>query len=145
MSKKKWVDGVVIEDVKTIKEPRQRPTVTSSNPSKDELRDYALYRQKEFLTEMRAVIKRNQDEGIYTEDEDYRDPLAISAGHVITIELSTGGDADGIKLFYDADYCLTGGVYYWADWGVYEEVKLDIDEAREIANYYCIEAENFVS
>ena len=108
-----------------------------------EQRLYAEYRRAELMANVRQVIK-DQPDGEYTEDDNYRDPLAIMAEHSIKIELSTGGDADGVKLFFDYEYCLDRGVYYWADWGVYQEVEMTDDEARELLNFYCIEPEEFL-
>jgi hypothetical protein len=67
--------------------------------------------------------------------EHYREPLEITLYKEIKIGLSYGGPADGFKLRYYRDE-LQGGVYYWQDWGTYDEAELTEDEAKEVEDYY---------
>lgn len=53
------------------------------------------------------------------------DCLCISEQIEIDIELSTGGPADGFKLYLDRHTRQPlSGFYYYADWGWYEEESL---------------------
>lgn len=118
-------------DLKTYIE---RPT-TKSGYTAEDLKRYALWRKRREFRDMEK-IKRAISKGTkQQEHEDYREPLAITTHKVATIELSTGGDADGFKIEFDNEG-VRGGCYYWADWGVYEEVKLSIDEAEKVAEFY---------
>ncbi len=105
--------------------------VTHGKYTKQDLRDYAIYRKEGELESIKDLLEDNQiTEGLISpsEHEDYREPLAFSKEITIDIQLSTGGDADGFKLVFDESKQLIKGYYYWADWGVYEEVKLtDVD------------------
>ena len=119
---------------------KERPTV-KGNYAKADLEDYAKYRKTQELKNIEAILndaKVQNGEISLEEHEEYRDPLAISKETVIEIQLSTGGDADGFKLTFDEYKELVSGVYYWADWGVYEEVKLSNDELDLIDNLYMI-------
>ena len=62
--------------------------------------------------------------------------LDISYDYRLNLMLSTGGDADGFILYHNKDKDLEGGVYYWADWGEYEEVGLKDDEAEAVERLY---------
>jgi len=119
-----------------------RPTI-KGNYTKEDLKKYALYRKDE---EFKTIDKIKNDvedskEDNYNEHELYSEPSAITDYKLIKIELSTGGDADGFKLEYSHNgkyWELQSGLYYWADWGVYEEVPLSNEEAEEIAEFYAI-------
>jgi len=104
--------------------------------TREDTRRYAVQRLQEEIKELekaRKKIEKGQDIG---EIEEVRQPLAISAGYQITIELSSGGDADGFILYYNEKKELTGGVYYWADWGQYEEINLTDEEAELVEMVY---------
>lgn len=103
--------------------------------TKEQARQYARERM---MQEIERIKKLQSIEDIdeREKNENWREPLAVSKGYTITIELSTGGDADGFILQYDKDKELTGGVYYWADWGFYEEITLRMKEARLIEEIY---------
>lgn len=113
----------------------ERPT-TRGGYTPEDLRRYAIWRKRREFRDMEIV-----DSDITTKDlpreehEEYREPLAITFKKVATIELSTGGDADGFEIEFD-DSEVTGGIYYWADWGVYERVNLSMDEAEKVAEFY---------
>lgn len=110
----------------------QRPTI-NSNYTKNNLKEYA---HKRAMIEL-ATIDFLSGKEEPTESEEYREPLAITESKVFTIELSTGGDADGFKLTYIGTD-LISGYYYWADWGVYEEVELKAEELDKVASFYGI-------
>lgn len=109
--------------------------------TKEELIKYVFHRKEEEFKTIEKIkndVKDNKVDSCY-DHELYREPLAMSEAKVITIELSTGGDADGFKLEYSFNgkyWELVSGVYYWADWGVYEEAILTMEEAEEIADFY---------
>lgn len=117
----------------------ERPTIKGKY-TKQDLEDYALYRKNREFDSMDAVQAAVKEELVEEADEheSYRYPLAVTTQFLVVIELSTGGDADGFKLRYSKDDRLEpdGGVYYWADWGVYEEVPLTPEEAIQVANYF---------
>jgi len=103
--------------------------------TKEDARQYAAQRlneEIEILKKVKAEIEKGRD---IEEMEEVRQ-LAISVSYLIKIELSGGGDADGFILYYDKDKKLTGGVYYWADWGQYEEINLYDEEAELVELVY---------
>jgi hypothetical protein len=69
------------------------------------------------------------------QSEHYREPLEITLYKEINIGLSYGGPADGFKLRYYKDE-LQGGVYYFQDWGTYDEMELTDDEAAKVESHY---------
>jgi len=113
----------------------KRPTI-NSNYTKEDLKEYALYRKNEEMKSAKAILSSDLED--YKEHEEYREPLAVSKSTLVIIELSWGGDADGYKLTYRRNK-LESGVYYWADWGVYEEVALSDEELEQIAQIYLSE------
>lgn len=114
----------------------EQPT-KKNNYTKKDLVNYAQWRKDEEFKDLAKINdwqEKNQDKN--KEDcEHYREPLAITITKVVKVELSTGGDADGFLLEFDKNN-LTGGKYYWADWGVYEEVNLTDEETEQIFNNY---------
>ena len=107
----------------------------------EDLVDYALYRKSREMESVKKLLNDERvKEGRFTpcELEDYREPLAFSRESVVTVELSTGGDADGFKLTFDENKELVSGVYYWADWGVYEEVHLTNSELDLVDRLYSV-------
>lgn len=115
--------------------------VTKGNYTEQDLREYAFYRKTKGIAGIQKLLNNKQVlESIISPDEheDYREPLAITQETVITIELSTGGDADGFKLTFNEHKELMSGVYYWADWGVYQEVRLSEEELESIDSLYSI-------
>lgn len=115
--------------------------VNNGKYTDQDLREYALYRKngeiegiKDLLSDIRV------SDGVISPDEhdEYREPLAFSKEIVIDIQLSTGGDADGFKLSFNETYELISGVYYWADWGVYEEIKLSYEELDSVDALYSV-------
>jgi hypothetical protein len=104
--------------------------------TREDARRYAVQRLKEEVERLKKAkeeIERGRD---IEEIEEVRQPLAISAGYQLTIELSCGGDADGFILYYNENKELEGGVYYWADWGQYEEIDLWNEEAELVEMVY---------
>jgi hypothetical protein len=56
-------------------------------------------------------------------------PLAVSMERVVRVDLSTGGPADWLELFYQADESRPHRiVYHFADWFDHAERTLDGDE-----------------
>lgn len=67
------------------------------------------------------------------------DPLCIDEFIEIDIELSTGGPADGFKIYLDAK--TRGplrGCYYYSDWGWYEEEWLRPPELDLVVEHFGI-------
>lgn len=121
-------------------EYRERPTVTS-NYTKQDLTKYAYYRKSVEVENIKNIL--NDKKVIHgdissEEHEEYRDPLCFAKQIVIHVQLSTGGDGDGFKFTFSDEKELLFGVYYWADWGVYEEVTLSDDELELVDNLYCV-------
>lgn len=109
--------------------------------TKEDLRTYAFNRKDSELSNIQKIFKDKRIANGHMspeEHEDYRDPLAFSKQIVVHIELSTGGDADGFKLIFSDEKELLEGLYYWADWGVYEEVQLSDDELEAVDSLYCV-------
>lgn len=100
----------------------------------EELKKYALYRAKRQAEAVKAICEE-EDAEKREEYKDYREPLAIDCEQVLDICLSTGGDADGYKITLK-DGEAVSGLYYWADWGVYEEVPLREKELDEVIDLY---------
>ena len=117
------------------------PTLKPNYTDKDLIK-YANWRKDEEFKNFNAILEwqaKNSNAELF-DNENYREPLSITASHKITIELSTGGDADGFILEFDKDdEDLIDAKYYWADWGVYEEVKLTDAEADLIYTFYLYE------
>lgn len=118
----------------------QRPTEKGTY-TKEDLREYARQRKNTEIVDIQNLFndKNILDGTISLEDhEEYREPLSIAKEVVITIFLSTGGDGDGFKLTFNEHNELIKGLYYWADWGAYEEVRLTNQEAELVDGLYCI-------
>ena len=66
-------------------------------------------------------------------------PLCLNEQIELEIELSTGGPADGFKIYLDKNTRtpLTGR-YYYADWGWQEERWLTNNELDLIISYFGI-------
>jgi len=110
----------------------KNPT-TETGYTKEGLRKYALYRKEREFSRIETYLAEDPE----TEDsENEREPLDISVEKVVKIQLSWGGDEDGYKLTFNKDDTLIGGLYYWADWGVYEEVYLSDEEADQIYDLF---------
>lgn len=103
--------------------------------TKEDLKEYARYRKQKDIKGIDKVLHSVEDA---REHEDYRLPLSVTEMKVVNIQLSWGGDEDGYKLYFDSSGELSHGVYYWADWGVYEEVALSYEEAEKVVEYYRI-------
>ncbi len=120
----------------------ERPTV-KANYTKQELEAYALYRKN---AEVRTIKKLLRKKAVRTgeqsieEQEEYREPLAIERYTELKIQLSWGGDGCGYFITVDSDGEVVKGVYYWEDWGVYEEVPLSKEELELVSQAYYIEA-----
>lgn len=116
------------------------PTINGKFTEED-LREYALYRKDQ---DIEGIMKMHEDPNIQNcampidDHEEYREPLALSKQVVMDIQLSTGGDADGYKLTFDENNEPISGVYYWADWGVYQEVRLDEEELELVESLYTV-------
>jgi len=103
--------------------------------TKEDFKEKAIKKLREELKELEEAEKEIQ-KGRDLEDLEIRQPLAISKNYRITIELSWGGGADGFILEYDRNKELEGGVYYWADWGFYQELPLTLEEAERVESVY---------
>jgi len=125
-----------------LEELKKRYQEVGSNPTHkgiregQELKNYA--RRRAALELARIKYLEALDEEEKEESEEKREPLAITEKRTVEIELSTGGDADSFILEYSKEGELLGGRYYWSDWGVYEEVGLEYEEAEMVANHYGI-------
>ncbi len=118
----------------------QCPT-TKGNYTKEDLREYAGQRKEWAVENIKTILsdpKVVSGEISPDEHEEYWEPLAFSKEILVDIQLSTGGDADGFKLTFNKEKELLKGVYYWADWGVYEEVELSEEELELVDNLYSV-------
>ena len=113
---------------------------TNELKTQAEIRDYTFRRAMAKLDEIKEAEKAIQEAGLDEEKEEEireeNEPLAIDWEYRLTIELSTGGDADGFILRFDKDKELIGGAYYWADWGKYQEIELRGEEAEAVFDFY---------
>jgi len=110
----------------------------NSKSEKNELIKYAFERAKQEAEDNKTILEAYNSEKIqdYTEHEEYRSPLSIDTQKIITIQLSWGGDADGYKITVSKDNEIISGVYFWQDWGVYEEVNLSDTELDDVVQLY---------
>jgi len=122
---------------KTKELKMKRPT-TQSGYTKEDLKEYALYRKDEEFKTIKSIQDQLNSGGIKSveDSEDYQEPLSLDVEKVVKIQLSYGGDGDGFELTFDRENNLISGVYYWEDWGVYEEVDLSEDELDKIYAFY---------
>ena len=120
----------------------KRPT-TKHTYTKEDLQQYAVYRKNLALKMLQKLLRKKAvrtGEQSIEEQEEYREPLAIDRYTELRIQLSWGGDGDGYRITIDRDGELVKGVYYWEDWGVYEEVPLSEEELETINQAYYIDS-----
>ncbi len=113
----------------------------SGHYTQEDLENYARYRKERAIENIQTVLndsKVTNGDIAPEEHEEYWEPLSIGKETIVEIMLSWGGDADGYKLTFDKDNELVRGVYYWADWGVYEEVSLSDEEIECVDNLYVV-------
>jgi hypothetical protein len=67
---------------------------------------------------------------------DYLEPLSLRRLTEVTIQLSWGGPGDGFKLYLNEAGKVESGLYYWEDWGTYEQEGLEEKELRQVADYF---------
>lgn len=118
----------------------ERPTIKAGY-TKQDLTNYAFYRKRKEIEDAKMLFgDKDIKEGHKSvwEHEDYREPLSIAKQIVAEVLLSTGGDADGFKFTFDDEKNLLYGVYFWSDWGAYEEVALSDNELELIDRLYCV-------
>ena len=108
-----------------------------ANKGELEKRKICLLNAFKNLQNIEKIRQKQENEEIEEKEEaeEYRDPLSIEKQEVFDINLSTGGGADGFKLFFQNNE-LIKGVYYMADWGEYKKVYLNEEEAEEIYGFY---------
>lgn len=84
-------------------------------------------------------IMRNSYHEVIEEiqEQEEIESLAICERIEVDIELSTGGPADGFKLYLDKETREPlSGCYYYSDWGWYEEEWLRPAELDMVAGYF---------
>ena len=95
------------------------------------------------LKDIKAIFKdlESEDNEIQEKAEDERNifSLSIEKNYMVEIQLSTGGDADGFKLFFNQYKELIKGCFYWADWGQYAERYLDEEELNLVNDFFYAE------
>jgi hypothetical protein len=110
--------------------PTNNP-LESMNPNDTEARRYFDFR----LQAVRDALSDAEKQ-----DELANDCLAIAATITLTIQLSTGGGADGFEIICDA---TTGepvhGQHYYTIWGYSRECPLTTDELADVCAAYAIE------
>ena len=120
----------------------ERPT-TKHTYTKEDLQQYAVYRKNLALNTLQKLLRKKAvrtGEQSIDEQEEYQEPLAIDRYTELRIQLSTGGDGDGYRITTDREGEIVKGVYYWEDWGVYEEVPLSKEELATISEAYYIKS-----
>jgi|SRR5690606_217564 len=103
--------------------------------TQNELREYAFYRKEKEMERLQN-LNNIEDTEEREESEENREPLSFEIEKTIKILLSWGGDSDGYKLTFDKENELISGVYFWSDWGVYEEVELSEEELNSVYDLY---------
>ena len=120
----------------------KRPT-TKHTYTKEDLQQYAVYRKNLALKTLQKLLRKKAvrtGEQRIEEQEEYSEPLAVDRFTELRIQLSWGGDGDGYCITIDSDCQIVKGVYYWEDWGVYEEVPLSEEELEAINQAYYIDS-----
>lgn len=87
------------------------------------------------MNELRALETMDEP----TAHDSYREPLCVDTFIMKKIFLSFGGPADGFILYFQAGE-LSHGVYFYSDWGTYNESALCTDEATMVAEFYGVTA-----
>ena len=82
------------------------------------------------------TIKKLQKLDEPSENENYREPLSMDMTTEVNIMLSWGGPSDGFKLRFDKDGELLSGVYYFQDWGTYDEIEMTQEESDSVYQLY---------
>jgi hypothetical protein len=67
---------------------------------------------------------------------EYREPLSLDERKEVTVLLSWGGPSDGYKIYFDKDGDAAEGLYFFADWFEYEEIKLSNAELDRVLAVY---------
>ena len=69
--------------------------------------------------------------------EEARDNFALCIDHSteLDVQLSTGGDADGFKIYFKEKEAIKG-MFYWADWGQYAEQSLTEEEIDFVCEFF---------
>ena len=91
------------------------------------------------MTRINSYLDENDD----VKSDELReaiDPLCIMKRIEYVVQLAWGGPGYGFKITCDAETNdVIGGVFYYADWGTYEEIDLPRDEAEKVAEAYGID------
>ncbi len=125
----------------TTEKRMQNPIHKKGGYKPAELQIYARHRADEQLTNISNVLIDYCEDKVETveEHDEHREPIEMSERREFLVRLSWGGDGDGFKIITDVWGEPVSGIYFWEDWGVYEEVPLSNDELRMVYNYYNID------
>jgi hypothetical protein len=105
----------------------------------EQAKQYARQRKENEIKELlkiKKALENGKDWENIQEMDEWREPLAIDKWRTFKIALSWGGDADGFLIDIDENGEVISGRYYWADWGIYEEVELTEEETEMVAEIY---------
>lgn len=107
------------------------------NRNEKEARRYYDSTIKE-IEELEEAYDSYDDEKIEEKEEEFRNSiLSIDKRIVYKISLSTGGPSDGFKITIDPETKEVIDIVYWyADWGYYEEFQLDEDIKRFLVGFF---------
>ncbi len=106
-----------------------------TDQSKTEKRQVVFKAMQEEIKRIDLVTKKADNGKEFNEIEEHREPLSIDKEEIVKILLSWGGGSDGFKLTFN-DKELISGVYFMADWGVYQETELNEEELQKVYDYY---------
>jgi len=122
-----------------------RETIGNKTITEQEKRAAMFKAMQDEIKTIDEINKQLRDGKIEEKEksEEYREPLAVDLRKEIKITLSTGGPADGFTLYYYRDE-LQGGVYWFADWGTYDEIELNDEEAQKIEDFYLYSDPSFI-
>ncbi len=101
----------------------------------------AHQRMQNRLEYMNGLLKKTETEEDETENENIQNEienfaLCLNVLTEVEIQLSTGGDADGFKIWFNSSKEAVRGVFYWADWGQYAEQPLTEEELNKIIDFF---------
>lgn len=91
------------------------------------------------LTNIQVMLNRYHSRIEEIREQEEIDPLCFMEQIELDIQLSTGGPADGFKIYLDKTTReVQSACYYYSDWGWYEETWLRPAELDMVVEYFGI-------
>ena len=100
-------------------------------------RQRAINRLKD-MEELTEKLNKEEDDDKTDQLQEEQDTFALGFSKLteIEVQLSTGGDADGFKIYFNGEEEAVKGVFYWADWGQYAEYGLSEEELNQVVDFF---------